>query len=49
MQGNISWQFLNGKEPTFLIVGAAHMVGKEGIVAILQKRGYKVEQVALKK
>jgi uncharacterized protein YbaP (TraB family) len=46
---DVAEQFLKGKEPTFLIVGAAHMVGKEGIVAILQKRGYKVEQVALKK
>jgi uncharacterized protein YbaP (TraB family) len=42
-------QFLKGKEQAFLIVGAAHMVGKEGIVALLEKRGYKVEQVALTK
>lgn len=40
---------LNGKEQAFLVVGAAHMVGKEGIPALLEKRGYKVEQVALKK
>jgi len=40
---------LKGKEPGFLVVGAAHLVGKEGVVAILEKRGYKVEQVALKK
>jgi uncharacterized protein len=42
-------QFLKGKEQAFLIVGAAHMVGKDGIVALLEKRGYKVEQVSLKK
>ena len=42
-------QFLKGKEQAFLVVGAAHMVGKEGVVALLQKRGYKVEQVALTK
>ena len=42
-------QFLKGKETAFLVVGAAHMVGKEGIVALLQKRGYKVEQVTLQK
>jgi uncharacterized protein len=42
-------QFLKGKEQAFLIVGAAHLVGDEGVVAILRKRGYKVEQVALRK
>jgi uncharacterized protein YbaP (TraB family) len=42
-------QFLKGKEQAFVVVGAAHMVGKDGVVSILQKRGYKVEQVALKK
>jgi uncharacterized protein YbaP (TraB family) len=46
---NVAEQFLKGKEQTFLIVGAAHLVGDEGVVAMLQKRGYKVEQVALKK
>jgi uncharacterized protein YbaP (TraB family) len=41
-------QFLKGKEQAFLIVGAAHLVGDGGVVAILRKRGYKLEQVALK-
>jgi hypothetical protein len=27
-----------------VVVGAAHLVGKEGIVAMLQARGYTVEQ-----
>jgi uncharacterized protein YbaP (TraB family) len=40
-------QFLQGKEPAFVVVGAAHMVGPGGVVRILQKRGYKVEQVTL--
>jgi uncharacterized protein YbaP (TraB family) len=40
---------LKGKEQSFMVVGAAHMVGKDGVAAILAKRGYKVEQVALKK
>ncbi|MBS1857359.1 MAG: TraB/GumN family protein [Acidobacteria bacterium] len=40
---------LKGKEQAFLVVGAAHMVGKEGVPALLEKRGYKVEQVTLKK
>jgi len=41
-------KFLKGKEQAFVIVGAAHMVGKDGVVAELKKRGYKVEQVTLK-
>jgi len=41
-------QFLKGKEQAFLVVGAAHLVGKEGVAAILARRGYKVEQVLLK-
>ncbi|MDE3165900.1 MAG: TraB/GumN family protein [Acidobacteriota bacterium] len=40
---------LKGKQQAFLVVGAAHMLGKDGIVALLEKRGYKVEQVALAK
>lgn len=46
---DVAEQFLKGKEQAFMVVGAAHMVGKDGVVSILQKRGYKVEQVALKK
>ena len=41
-------KFLKGKEQAFVIVGAAHMVGKDGVVADLRRRGYKVEQVTLK-
>ena len=40
-------QFLKGKEAAFVVVGAAHMVGRDGVISILEKRGYKVEQVAL--
>jgi uncharacterized protein YbaP (TraB family) len=40
---------LKSKEIGFVVVGAAHLVGNEGVLAILQERGYKVEQVALKK
>jgi uncharacterized protein len=46
---DVAEQFLKGKEPAFLVVGAAHMVGKDGVVSLLEKRGYKVEQVAIKK
>ena len=40
-------QFLKGKETAFVVVGAAHMVGADGVVKLLEKRGYKVEQVLL--
>jgi uncharacterized protein len=40
-------QFLKGKETALVVVGAAHMVGADGVVKLLEKRGYKVEQVAL--
>ncbi|MCU1235850.1 MAG: GumN [Candidatus Solibacter sp.] len=41
-------QLLKSQEIGFVMVGAAHMAGKEGIVATLESRGYKVEQVTLK-
>ena len=44
---DVAEQYLKGKEPALMVVGAAHMVGEEGIVKLLEKRGYKVEQVAL--
>lgn len=34
------------EEPLLMIVGAMHMVGPEGVVALLRERGYTVEQVA---
>jgi len=42
-------QFLKSKDVGFVVVGAAHLVGKDGVLRILEKRGYKVEQVELKK
>ena len=44
---DVAEQFLKSKDQGFMVVGAAHMVGKDGVVALLEKRGYKVEQVAL--
>ncbi|MBI4906519.1 MAG: TraB/GumN family protein [Acidobacteria bacterium] len=43
--------FLKGAEKAqgFFVVGAAHMVGKEGIVRLLEKKGFAVERVALSK
>jgi uncharacterized protein YbaP (TraB family) len=38
---------LHSSENCFMIVGAAHAVGKEGIVKQLQARGYRVEQAVV--
>lgn len=46
---DIAEQYLKGKDQAFLVVGAAHLVGKDGVVSLLEKRGYKVQQVALGK
>ncbi|MDR3699557.1 MAG: TraB/GumN family protein [Candidatus Sulfopaludibacter sp.] len=45
----VAEQYLKGKDQAFLVVGAAHLVGKQGVVSLLEKRGYKVQQVALAK
>jgi uncharacterized protein len=36
---------LDGRETAFVVVGAGHLVGERGIIAILRKRGYRVEQL----
>ncbi len=46
---DVAEQYLKGKDQAFLVVGAAHLVGKEGVVSLLEKRGFKVQQVALAK
>ena len=38
-------QCLRSRDRCFIAVGAGHMVGREGIVRMLETRGYKVEQV----
>ena len=38
-------QCLKSRDHCFVVVGAGHMVGKDGVVRLLQNRGYKVEQV----
>ena len=40
-------RFLKGQEPAFVVVGTGHMVGRIGLVKLLEKRGYQVEQVAI--
>jgi uncharacterized protein YbaP (TraB family) len=38
-------KFLQQDEDTLVVVGAAHLVGKNGVVELLKARGYKVEQM----
>ena len=35
---------LSRPRPCFVVVGAAHMVGPDGLLALLQQKGYRVEQ-----
>lgn len=35
-------KFLNSSENTMVVVGAAHLVGPDGLVSLLRKQGYKV-------
>ena len=37
--------FLKAKEPHFVVVGAGHLIGQKGIVQLLEKQGFSVEQV----
>jgi uncharacterized protein YbaP (TraB family) len=39
---------LKGKETHFVVVGAGHLVGEKGIVNLMEKKGYKVEQIMRK-
>jgi hypothetical protein len=38
-------KLLQGKETVCVIVGAAHLVGREGIIELLRGKGYSVEQM----
>jgi uncharacterized protein YbaP (TraB family) len=38
-------QLLQGKETAFVVVGAAHLVGKTGIIELLRGKGFKIEQM----
>jgi uncharacterized protein YbaP (TraB family) len=40
-------EYLKGKDPIFVVVGAAHIIGDKGIAKQLRDKGYKVEQVTL--
>lgn len=41
----VAANYLKGMDPCFIVLGAAHLVGKDGVARLLQKMGYKVEQV----
>jgi uncharacterized protein YbaP (TraB family) len=38
-------QFAKGKDDVFVVVGAAHLVGKEGVLEMLKAKGYSIEQM----
>lgn len=38
-------QFLKGEKKHFIVVGTAHVVGKDSLVELLTKKGYTVEQL----
>ena len=38
-------QALQEKEPVFIVVGALHLLGKEGLVSVLKAKGYLVQQL----
>jgi uncharacterized protein len=47
---NKSWipkieDMLNGKDDALVVVGAAHLVGSQGVVALLRAKGYTIEQM----
>jgi uncharacterized protein YbaP (TraB family) len=47
---NASWipkidEMLKGKDDALIVVGAAHLVGKKGVLELLKAKGYTVEQL----
>ncbi len=38
-------RYLNGEETCFVVVGAGHMGGPEGVIALLKARGYRIEEL----
>ncbi|RJQ38322.1 MAG: hypothetical protein C4550_06760 [Nitrospiraceae bacterium] len=38
-------EFLKTKETYFVVVGAGHLVGNKGIIELLKRKGYPVEQI----
>src|SRR4051794_13635579 len=46
MAGKIDGYLKKPKMPYFVVVGAGHLIGNKGIVRLLERKGYKVEQVS---
>ena len=38
-------ELLKGKDDVLVVVGAAHLVGTQGVVALLKAKGYTIEQM----
>ncbi len=38
--------YLAGSDPVFVIIGAAHVVGKDGVIELLKKRGFLVKRLS---
>ncbi len=50
VERNTSWmpeieKFLQTPETEFVLVGVAHLVGEDGVLELLKKRGYKIEKL----
>ena len=48
--GNRKWlptvvELAEGREPAMVVVGALHLIGDTGLVALLRKKGYTVTQI----
>ena len=39
--------FLDTPDVEFVLVGVAHMAGEEGLISLLQKKGYTIEQISV--
>ena len=37
--------WIKGKESTFVIMGAAHTLGEQGVIKLLEEKGYKLERL----
>ena len=44
MDSRIKAEFNRGK-PTSIVVGSGHMLGPNGLIALLERSGYKFEQL----
>ncbi|MGL4853662.1 MAG: TraB/GumN family protein, partial [Lentisphaeria bacterium] len=42
-------RYINSGKKVFVVVGAAHLVGEDGLLKSFEKNGYKIEQVKRKR